>query len=163
VPTQTVCTSAGLQCEYGGNPVQGCDIVATCSGTWKDQAATDSKCSLTLGQGCPLTFDDVAQGTTCSSNGLECNYPKGRCACTVNSGGPVQFIDGGTPGHWVCQDPETAGCPLPRAPLGSVCSQNGLSCNYGACTVPGGTGEMCQDGLWQSAAFACPVFANAGQ
>jgi hypothetical protein len=163
VPAQTACTSPGLQCEYGGNPVQGCDIVATCSGTWVDQAATDPKCSLTLGQGCPATFDNVAQGSSCSSNGLECNYPKGRCACTVNSGGPIQLIDAATPGHWVCQDPATQGCPLPRAPLGSACSQNGLSCNYGACTVPGGSGEICQNNLWQSDQFACPVFAGAAQ
>jgi hypothetical protein len=143
--------------------VQGCDTVATCNGTWTTQAPTDSKCSLSvIAQGCPLTFEAVSQGASCSSNGLECNYAKGRCACGSN-GGPVQLIDAAIQGHWSCQDPTTQGCPLPRAQLGSACSPNSLYCDYGSCTVPGGTAEICQNNLWERAIAACPVFAGAAQ
>ena len=107
-PTSKVsCSPQGLECEYGSNPVQGCDAVSTCQGTWQTTAPGDSNCSTSLGAGCPLTFDGVSQGSTCPDRGLVCNYPRGRCACTESLGGPVILVDASTPGHWACQDPGT--------------------------------------------------------
>jgi len=48
---------------------------------------------------------------------------------------------------------------MPRAPLGSACTQNDLFCNYGACGVPGGTAQQCEGGLWEEAAVACAALA----
>jgi hypothetical protein len=158
---KSACSPQNLECEYGSNPVQGCDSVSTCQQTWQDQSPTDSKCGATLGVGCPLTFDAVSQGSTCPTNGLVCNYPRGRCACVESFGGPVMLVDASVPGRWACQVPSDAACPMPRAPLGSVCAKNGLSCDYGTCSVPGGTAQQCEGGIWKPAAVACPVFAGA--
>jgi hypothetical protein len=149
------CSPQGLECEYGSNPVQGCDEVSTCEGTWATQVPTDSKCAVGVGPGCPLTFEAVPQGSSCSDNGLVCNYPRGRCACASSLGGPIMFVDGAVPAHWACQDPATAGCPTPRAPLGSACTQNGLSCDYGSCSVPGGTTQECEDNRWTALLTPC--------
>jgi hypothetical protein len=86
---------------------------------------------------------------------------RGRCACEAYAGGPVLLVDSSVQGRWVCQDPGAQGCPLPRPPLGSTCTQNGLSCDYGTCTVPGGTAEICEGGIWKSTIVACPVVAGA--
>jgi hypothetical protein len=161
--SKVACSPQGLECEYGSNPVQDCDYVQTCNGTWQVANPTDSKCGSTLGAGCPLTFDAVSQGSTCADNGLVCNYPRGRCACVDSFGGPIILVDGSVPARWACQDPSTAGCPMPRAPLGSACTEEGLSCDYGTCSVPGGTAEECQNGLWQQALVVCPVNAGAAQ
>lgn len=84
-----------------------------------------------------------------------CNYPQGRCACT-EGGGPVRVSpDGGLTTFWACQDP-TAGCPVPRAPLGSACTQN-ITCDYGSCDIPGGTAETCDGGVWKEALTPCPL------
>jgi hypothetical protein len=159
-PSKVACSPQGLECEYGSNPVQGCDSVATCETTWQTVAPSDSKCSAGLGAGCPLTFAGAAVGSTCSNNGQVCNYPQGRCACAESFGGPVIVSDAALQGHWACQDPATAACPMPRAPLGSACAPDGLSCDYGTCRVPGGTAEKCVGGIWVPATVACPL--NAG-
>jgi hypothetical protein len=159
VPTaKTSCSPQGLVCEYGVNPVEGCDPLSTCQGTWQTTAPTDSMCSATLGAGCPLTFEAVPQGATCSDDGLVCNYPRGRCACVVSSfGPPVKLQDASVAGQWACQDPGTADCPVPRAPLGSACTKEGLECDYGVCSVPGGTAQECEGGIWKPSAVACAV------
>jgi hypothetical protein len=113
--------------------------------------------------GCPATFASVPQGSTCPTNGLLCDYPQGRCACTVPlSGPPVITIDGSVPIYWACQNPGQTGCPLPRALLGTACTQSGLFCNYGGCTVPGGSSEQCTGGVWKPVLTPCPALAGAG-
>jgi hypothetical protein len=161
--SRNACSPHGLECEYGSSPVQGCDTVSTCNGTWQTQGPTDTRCGATLDKGCPTTFEAASAGGSCSESGLVCNYPRGRCACGGGFGGPVLLVDGSIQGRWTCQDPSTAGCPIPRPPLGSACSQQGLACDYGSCNVPGGSGEQCSGGIWTPAAVACPVFAGAAQ
>jgi hypothetical protein len=43
--------------------------------------------------------------------------------------------------------------------LGSSCTaaQKGMQCDYGACTIPGGTAETCAGGIWTEGAVACPA------
>jgi hypothetical protein len=139
--------------------VQGCDTLATCQGSWQTQGPTDDKCGATLDQGCPATFDTVPVGSACKDTGLVCNYLRGRCACVESLGGPVQLLDGSVQGHWACQNPGNAACPVPRAPLGSPCSPAGPVCDYGSCSIPGGSAEQCEGGIWKPVAVACPVFA----
>jgi hypothetical protein len=157
--SKTSCSPQGLECEYGSNPVQACDSVATCATTWQIAAPSDSKCSAALGAGCPGTFAGASAGAACSTNGLVCNYPQGRCTCAQSFGGPVILGDAGVQGHWACQDPGAAACPVPRAPLGSACTPDGLSCDYGTCRVPGGTAEKCAGGIWVPTSVACPLNA----
>jgi hypothetical protein len=99
---------------------------------------------------CPGTFASVPRGMTCSPNNSYCDYPQGRCTCTDNQGLPQP-----TP-TWVCQDP-AAGCPVPRAHLGTPCTQEGLDCDYGTCGVLGGSAQTCSNGIWVATPFACAM------
>jgi len=108
-----------------------------------------------------MSFASVPQGYHCVDNGLVCDYPQGRCACNASRGGPV-LIDASASATWACQVPTTQGCPTPRPPLGSPCTQTGLFCDYGGCNIPGGTAEQCTGGRWQQAFAACPATASGG-
>jgi hypothetical protein len=161
------CMNAGLECEYGSNPVQSCDVVATCTQSqWQvvgpatsNTGSPSQTCSTAPGPGCPSTFASVPQGASCQNSTLECDYPQGRCACS-EGGGPIRIApDGGVAAFWACQSP-ASGCPVPRARLGSACTQN-LTCDYGSCSVPGGTAETCQGGVWKEAFTPCPLAAGA--
>jgi hypothetical protein len=115
--------------------------VVTCeAGFWSDQPG---KCA--PGQ-CPATYDDVPKNMDCSPQGLDCWYPEGQCNCAMTL--PVSAIP-----RWQCATP-AIGCPEPRARIGSACSQEGLSCNYGGCT--GGVEESCKNGYWQRVLVLCP-------
>ena len=97
---------------------------------------------------CPNTYGDVPKGQACSPLGLDCAYAQGQCNCadTVPASGPTPV--------WQCSTP-AAGCPDPRPRIGSSCTQEGLSCDYGACT--GGVELQCTGGVWASQVTACPV------
>jgi hypothetical protein len=151
------CSQAGLECEYGANPVQSCNFLATCTQSlWQIQSPSSSaNCSTSPGPSCPSSFSSVPQGSHCGSlYGLICNYPQGRCECTV-SGGLVP-LDASAVATWQCQDP-SGGCPIPRAPLGSACTQPNLNCDYGACYIQGGSAETCTNGVWRQSFVACPL------
>lgn len=151
------CSQAGLECEYGANPVQSCNFVATCTQSlWQIQSPSSStNCSTSPGPSCPSSFSSVPQGSHCGSlYGLICNYPQGRCECTV-SGGLVP-LDASAVATWQCQNPG-GGCPIPRAPLGSACTQPNLNCDYGACYIQGGSAETCTNGVWKQSFVACPL------
>lgn len=150
------CSSHGVECEYGGSGVQGCDTIATCSsnGVWGVQGPTLSDCG-THAAGCPATYAAVPQGTSCSANGLVCDYPQGRCEC-ASGGGPIRLVDGSVAIDWFCQNPGT-GCPPRRPALGSACTMANQSCDYGSCTVEGGTAVSCSNGVWQMAFVGCPL------
>jgi hypothetical protein len=153
------CAPNGLACEYGMSPVQSCNSVANCSASvWQIQSPNGSNCASGPGPMCPASFASVPQNTHCTNYGVICDYPQARCACTVTSG--PALLDASAVARWICQNPTTAGCPTPRAPLGSACKQQGLSCDYGACSIPGGTSEVCDSGIWKPAMVACPAAAS---
>jgi hypothetical protein len=150
------CAREGLECEYGAGLVPGCDTVGTCdSGRWTVQApASGAECPSTRPSGCPGSFATASLAGHCEPLGLICDYPTGRCACTDGTG-PVA-LDASAAARWHCQEPG-ANCPRPRPPLGSACTSDGESCDYGSCTVPGGSGAACADGLWTTMPFACAL------
>jgi hypothetical protein len=162
-PTQGgPCTSPGLACEYGVSTVQSCDTVVTCSTkmAWVLTAPSGTDCGAIRPTTCPATFAGAALGGACTTSGTLCDYVQGRCDC-VPSGllgaDPIMLVDATVPSdHWACQDPDNANCPTPRPPLGSFCSQPSLVCDYGSCSVDGGTSEVCQGGVWQTAVVECP-------
>jgi hypothetical protein len=110
-----------------------------------------------LGGTCPSSFAGVPRNAHCSPYGLYCDYPQGRCACAVAAG--PEPLDASAAAEWICQDPQ-ASCPQPRPPLGSACTQEGLQCDYGSCSIPGGTGEQCTGGIWVEAPVPCPALAG---
>jgi hypothetical protein len=107
---------------------------------------------------CPSSFASVPRMSSCTPYGGFCDYPEGRCACTVPAGPAIMNPPNSI---WICQD-AAPGCPEPRPRLGALCSpkQEGMQCDYGSCTVPGGTAEQCSGGLWTQAPFGCPVAAG---
>ncbi|MGO8991710.1 MAG: hypothetical protein ACLQVI_00170 [Polyangiaceae bacterium] len=159
------CSNDALSCEYGGDQDLQCDTLAVCNnGVWSvSDAPTDGLCPTSLPgkNGCPDSYAAVPQGESCTSE-IECAYPQGRCGCTVPQGGPVQIFDGGVGSTWVCDDPGS-GCPEPRPQAGTSCSSEGQSCDYGTCTLPGGTPMTCTDGRWTVANGVCAELAGTPQ
>jgi hypothetical protein len=156
----TACGPQGLTCEWGSSPVPDCDTVALCNGgRW--QVTPHGPGGLDCGGGpqgtCPASFSSVPRQQHCSPYGMYCDYPEGRCACAVPAG-PGFPADASAVAEWICQDPQS-GCPQPRPVLGSACSpsQTNLECDYGACSIPGGTAESCTGGIWVQGGVACPA------
>ncbi len=150
------CAPSGLECEYGKSTVEACNSVATCgSSGWQIRgSSTTANCAAGVGPQCPASYASVLQNTHCANFGLDCDYAMGRCACAVLSG-PV-VLDASAAARWICQEP-AMGCPKPRAPLGSPCAQDGLFCDYGTCSIAGGSAEQCTGGIWKTANTACPL------
>jgi hypothetical protein len=152
------CSPEQLSCEYGSDPDFECNVVAECvGGRWQLRIPPPNAqvCpSPGLRKDCPPSFAQAGQGGSCAPPGFECDYPQGRCDCTLGFGGPVQ-LDAGS-GHWFCEAPPK-GCPQPRPRLGSACSTSpSLVCDYGACFLPGGLAMQCQSGIWTQTLTACP-------
>lgn len=140
----TACTTNGAACEYGTNPNPACNEIVDCmSGTWEG-SGMGMQCPTGT---CPASYADVPQGQTCMPSGLDCSYPQGQCNCSFTSPSGT-----GTMPTWHCFTPQ--GCPEPRPRLGDACTQEGLSCDYGACT--GGISETCAGGFWTWTMTACP-------
>jgi hypothetical protein len=156
----TQCASAGLQCEYGQNPNPQCNALFQCMGPDMPDCTQPGECQwAAIGDGpgtceladagatCPSTYAGVPTTQACSPEGLACEYAQGTCYCSLGPG-PVQMT-----AHWYCT-PTPAGCPPPRPDIGQSCSQAGLSCDYGACL--GGAAVVCDNGIWEQQAVACP-------
>ncbi len=128
--------------------------MATCGSTgWSLQGPTLTDCG-SKPASCPATYGAVPTGTTCTPNGLVCDYLEGRCECAA--AGPVlHLVDGAVVAQWYCQA-AGASCPQRRPRLGSACTTPGLTCNYGSCYIEGGTSEACTNGIWVAALAACP-------
>jgi hypothetical protein len=95
------------------------------------------------------------EGMSCDTLSLDCDYGDKRCEC---ASGPSRQSATTT---WRCTDEQLAGPGCGARPhLGDPCPQDGLSCNYGACKIAGGTVEDCR-GVWMqlsygNACLSCP-------
>jgi hypothetical protein len=151
----SACGPQGLACEYGTATTQQCDTVATCNGgRWEVAVPTMTKSACQSGPAsdCPSSFTTVPVGQHCDDYGVVCDYPQGRCACTVRDSPTV--YDAEAQATWICPSPNS-GCPLPRPRLGTPCTA-GLECDYGTCAIPGATAEACTDNVWTEESTACP-------
>jgi hypothetical protein len=101
---------------------------------------------------CPATYADAQSQTSCTPPGLDCAYSDGQCNCSF---GPLPGT--GNTASWYCRAPGS-GCPEPRPDLGQACTQEGLSCDYGACF--GGIALDCTGGQWVEGGVACPAMAG---
>jgi hypothetical protein len=160
--TGSSCTNEGLQCEYGDSWWSvSCDPVVQCNGgQWSTYKPSFEPCSPQPGPNaasCPSDYASVPQGSACTTTGLSCVYAQGECSCQVPLEGPV-LIDGGS-GYWGCV-PEQ-GCPFPRPPLGSACtnpSGTESDCTYEACAYA----QTCQNGAWVALEEACAGTGGGG-
>jgi hypothetical protein len=151
------CTRANLTCEYGGSNDPLCNTTYACDGQQWSKGFDGSHCGFTgtNDPACPATYAGVPRGGACGAVSL-CEYPEGRCECTLGCGGPPPPPDAGN--HWICTV-ASAGCPSPRGGnvLGAACATPGLSCTYGACCA--GANQTCTDaGIWEGNILAggCP-------
>jgi hypothetical protein len=141
------CGREGLICEYdraGWEP--GCSELYACGkGAWREYADPDEdSCQIekaTPGRECAARYDAVPRGQSCSS-AATCDYPEGRCACTVACAPAKAHPSSGV---WACDDP-APDCPRPRPNIGSVCTPEGQRCSYEMCCV--GAELECRNGAW---------------
>jgi hypothetical protein len=155
--TGSACRDDGLECEYGSRPVPECNTIATCArGAWTVESPSGVDCPAKRDTACPKSLAEAsAMVDQCQPLDLICDYAEGRCACTPG-GGPIP-LDAAAAARWHCQSPASPACPRPRPILGSACAGPSQTCDYGACTVPGGSAQKCQLGIWQPDAFACAL------
>jgi hypothetical protein len=154
----TPCQDFEVECEYGTSANVSCNQLLKCipdcdpdgcpTGTWTN-VASSAPCVT----GCPSTYASVPVTTDCQTDGLVCGYAQGTCTCSnggvPHPGGPA----------WDCF-PAQSGCPSPRPNLGTSCTAEGQSCDYGSCY--GGIAVECSHGSWQETMTACPASASAG-
>jgi hypothetical protein len=154
-PTAHASCTTSSSCEYGGDPDPDCNALWICANNdWTTVVSSEASCPTAPPgtRGCPISYAQVPVGQACTID-TECAYPQGRCACTEQVSGPAQGNGGST---WVCESP-ASGCPEPRPQGGTSCNANAnLTCDYGACTLPGGVNMQCVDGAWAVAFSACP-------
>jgi hypothetical protein len=152
------CMWEGPQCEYGSSPLAQCNTFATCAppfgpvelAQWAlSLPEAGPPCSPAPPSQCPAP-DQPIEGAACATPSLDCDYGDKRCECAT---GPSRQS---TTATWRCTDPVLAhtGCGA-RPHLGTPCPQNGLSCNYGACEIAGGTFEVCLGGVWRQVTPGC--------
>ncbi|MGH7295459.1 MAG: hypothetical protein ACRELB_11025, partial [Polyangiaceae bacterium] len=151
------CASVGLECEYGNDLNVDCDTIARCDSTgWTLTPPAAQGCPTPApGTDCPGSYAAVPQQATCST-AATCAYPEGTCSCEVYCGPqyPVGHpCEGGTPMTWQCTG-APQGCPAARPRVGSACSTDGQSCDYGDCNA---IGVVCRDGTWHTQMNGCPV------
>ena len=155
-PSQgSACGPQGLACEYGTATTLECDTTATCNGGRWEVALptmTQSLCQSGPAADCPASMSAVPVGQHCDTYPTICDYPQGRCACTVRQSPTV--YDASAQATWICPSPNS-GCPLPRPRLGSPCTAAD-ECDYGTCAIPGATAEACTDNVWVAESTACP-------
>jgi hypothetical protein len=154
----TMCAPPGLECEFGSNPNAYCDQLFSCFMSGEDapylwvRNPTMNACPPQ--SDCPTTYPSPSTKNGCppsdapgGGENLECSYPQGTCICTQGSlpmsGGP----------YWQCFA-ASAMCPSPRPRIGSTCTDEGASCDYGSCE--GGVALECKGGLWVSVVTPCP-------
>jgi hypothetical protein len=155
-----------LDCEYGGDPNLGCNVVMQCTSMDARWVAVDRSLLSSAPTACPsveaagsaLCPPGIAtllsgMGPDCSVQGFaNCSYPEGRCQCRSNMGTST----------WTCENSPADGCPRPRPRLGSSCSDTDagqLQCDYGYCFPPStyGASQACFEGHWEYASGQfCP-------
>ncbi len=148
----TMCPRVGFDCEYGTSPNRACNQLARCTANgWT--YPFHASCPMGM---CLTTYDQTQTAGACNADGLTCAYPKGTCICGPPPG-PAVRLDGGASGsQWQCR-PATLSCHSPRPNVGTPCSEEGRSCDYGSCTIDGIV-LQCRGGVWQEAPpTPCPL------
>ncbi len=155
------CARPSLACEYVPDPRRACRRVATCNGgAWRitgpETTGSEARpwcASPPPAAPCPATRE-TADGQSCDTVGAVCTFGGSLCACTPCVRFPIETCS--RPPFWSCDAVPGGGCPVASPRFGEVCTQDGLSCEYG-CNSPNGS-VMCRDGVWQRGDFRdCPI------
>ena len=150
LPSGGSCDEPGLVCSYGDDPRLSCRDRATCTdGSW---TAEMPDCAPLERSGCPAEMPGAVD--TCEGmEGTYCEYGDSACGCTNCFGGPC----GGTP-MWDCTTaPADERCPRETPNAGAACSDEGLVCDYGTCSIGTQASLTCTDGAWRSEDIDCPL------
>jgi hypothetical protein len=127
------------ECEYGKSPFVPCNRVFVCTAgraaILSNSVPDASVCSTGLSAGCPASRAAVETGAPCApAEGLQCAYADDECDCIQENEAPPT---------WVCSGGSNAsglaGCPVPRAKLGTPCSSVNESCQQ----ISSGVYETC--------------------
>ncbi len=166
------CTNAPDECELGDGAALGCNARIACNGFRWVRSADPADCGT-----CPESADGG------SAVGI-CEYPSERRTCAlvapeVDAGTDAEApadagpdaeqaeagTDGGAPDSgdvriWTCVEaPE--GCPRVRPHVGLRCVVP-MTCDYGACALPGGQAMECEGEVWHVASVRCPRSSSGG-
>jgi hypothetical protein len=165
-PTQqpaagSICTTQGLECEYGADVRLDCNTIMTCDSakgwTISNDPTRASGCPSPLNPAsCPATRASVPDQQTCSTAAI-CHYPEGTCSCEVYCGSqyPVGHLcEAGTPMTWQCST-TNQGCPPTEPRLGAACTPVQGVCGYG--NDCDSLAYSCHDGTWHSTITGCAV------
>jgi hypothetical protein len=151
-PDSTHC-SGSIECEYPG-PAAFCgDVVQCTGGTFIDSTGV---CNIPLAPSCPATHAAVQIGQACTAP-VFCDYADARCGCVAPVGPPLADGGGLT---WQCTT-TPAGCPAQHPALGTSCTSEGQTCDYGACAFSNNPyssalAEKCTGGIWVRTFVPCP-------
>ena len=153
MPYEGATCPCAYSCEFGTDPDVRCNTQMTGShGQWTVTRRPDATgCDGMRGAACPLEFSGLIPGEACVTEGLTCAYPEARCSCTVACRVGVT----GTSPRWCCTDAARPGtrCPAVRPRIGSRCTVEGESCDYGGCS--GNVSLSCISASWQDVPQAC--------
>jgi len=149
----STCPHVAFDCEYGTSPNLACNQLAHCA-AYGWTYLLHGSCPVGM---CLATYDQTQAAGACNADGLTCAYLSGTCICGTPPG-PAVRLDGGASGAlWVCR-PATPSCHSPRPSIGTPCSEEGRSCDYGSCMSPPGVVLLCRGGVWQEGPSPpCPL------
>jgi hypothetical protein len=127
-------------CEYGDDPLTGCNTIASCSGgVWYVSTPFQPTCPTVTSVVCPASFAEAQDPTSppaCTSfaGKVICVYPEGPCRCGDG------VVD--------CTVP-AAGCPTIRPRAGTPCSTGPGGCAFWGAGSCDGQSMTCACGVWQ--------------
>jgi len=167
------CTNAPDECEIGTGAALGCNARIACNGFRWVRAATASECGT-----CPESSDGGAADGICEyanerrtcalvavedagadaatdAEALADASPDAELADAIAAAVPDSGeLDSGDTRVWTCiEAPE--GCPRVRPHVGLRCVVP-MTCDYGACLLPGGHAMDCVGEFWHIANVRCP-------
>ena len=157
--TGVSCATQGLQCTWGTDPRFGCRTESVC--TTAGWQTTTPSCSQPP-PSCPRT-EPVPNTQQCSnaSEGLTCMYGHQAFTCADYNGDLFVIKNGQPEKIWWSGGPQASTCPTSVPNLGSSCTVEGETCNYGGCfhdpanpTVHGAK-VTCTNGRWQEGNLIC--------
>jgi hypothetical protein len=153
MPSEGATCPCAYSCEFGTDPDVRCNTLMTgAHGQWTVTRHPDAAgCEGVHAPACPLEFAGLAPGGECILEGLACAYPEARCDCSA------ACDVGGSPTspRWCCSDAVQpgSGCPAVRPRIGTGCTVEGESCDYGGCS--GNVSLTCVTAVWQDVPRAC--------
>lgn len=151
-PTNDSACTGSLACTYGSHPDPTCRTSAKCTNSKWRVTDAPSRCSeQQLPATCPAA---PANGTTCSSHGLNCHYADGTfCSCAVCTIEDTVMVCESGVDTWRCWTPPAGECPAFYPNLGSKCSlPASTSCQYTCASRAGCSAE----GVWVDLGNLCP-------